>query len=97
MKRRQMAIEGLQVFLIALCIVIPSKLNAQSERPFVPKDFQVPEKLETERFRLRMLTVNDVVKDFDAVKGWVKTAWPFKNASYPGRDVDWKAWEGVPE
>jgi len=33
----------------------------------VPPDFQVPWGLETERFRLRMLTVNDLVKDFDAV------------------------------
>jgi len=33
--------------------------------PFIPKDFKIPEKLETERFRLRMLTVNDVVKDYD--------------------------------
>ena len=36
-------------------------------KTFVPKDFQVPEKLETATFRLRMLTVNDVVKDYDAV------------------------------
>lgn len=35
--------------------------------PFVPKDFVVPERLETAEFRLRMLTVNDVVKDYDAV------------------------------
>lgn len=35
--------------------------------PFIPKEFQVPEKLETSEFRLRMLTVNDVVKDYDAV------------------------------
>jgi len=58
---------GFHVLLVALCVVIPSGLNAQSGRPFVPKDFQVPDKLETERFRLRMLTVNDVVKDYDAV------------------------------
>lgn len=31
------------------------------------KDFTPPEKLETARFRLRCLTVNDVVKDYDAV------------------------------
>lgn len=36
-------------------------------KPLVPSDFKVPEKLETEKFRLRMLTVNDVVKDYDAV------------------------------
>ena len=35
--------------------------------PFVPKNFTVPEKLETDTFRLRMLSVNDVVKDYDAV------------------------------
>jgi hypothetical protein len=43
------------------------ELTAQSMRPFVPRDFEVPEKLETKSFRLRMLTVNDVVKDYDAV------------------------------
>ena len=34
---------------------------------FVPTDFLVPESLECEGFRLRMLTVNDVVRDYDAV------------------------------
>lgn len=33
----------------------------------VPGDFEVPDGLEHERFRLRMLTVEDVVKDFDAI------------------------------
>ena len=32
--------------------------------PFVPADFAVPQSLETDEFRLRMLTVNDVVKDY---------------------------------
>ncbi len=36
-------------------------------KKFVPENFQVPEKLETDTFRLRMLTVHDVVKDYDAV------------------------------
>lgn len=40
---------------------------AQSPFPVLAREFDVPESLETERFRLRMLTVNDVVKDFDAV------------------------------
>lgn len=47
--------------------------------PFVPKDFSVPAMLETAEFRLRMLTVHDVVKDFDAVMTSVdhlKTIWP---------------------
>jgi hypothetical protein len=46
---------------------------------FVPADFVVPEKLETDEFRLRMLTVNDVVKDYDAVISSTehcKTIWP---------------------
>ena len=50
---------------------------------FVEKSFKVPEKLETEEFRLRMLTVNDVVKDYDAVMSSIdelKTIW---------QDSDW--------
>lgn len=46
--------------------------------PFVPSDFHAPATLETDEFRLRMLTVNDVVKDFDAVMSSVehcKTIW----------------------
>ncbi len=35
--------------------------------PFVPREFKIPEVLETNKFRLRMLTVDDVVKDYDAV------------------------------
>jgi len=34
---------------------------------FVPADFEVPQNLETEHFRLRMLAVEDVEKDFEAV------------------------------
>lgn len=34
----------------------------------VAEDFVVPAGLEHERFRLRMLTVDDVEKDFDAIK-----------------------------
>ena len=33
----------------------------------VPDDFEVPAVLEHPRFRQRMLTVNDFVKDYDAV------------------------------
>jgi len=52
--------------------------------PFVPQDFAVPSVLETAEFRLRMLTVHDVVKDYDAVMSsvehlksiWSRSAWP---------------------
>lgn len=36
-------------------------------RPFVPRDFSVPERLEHTDFQLRMLTVRDVLADFEAV------------------------------
>jgi hypothetical protein len=35
--------------------------------PLVPADFDVPLALDVPRFRLRMLTIHDVVKDYDAV------------------------------
>lgn len=34
---------------------------------FVPADFAVPQVFETDLFRIRMLAVGDVVKDYDAV------------------------------
>ena len=36
-------------------------------RGLVPDDFEVPVGMETDRYRLRMLSINDVVKDYDAV------------------------------
>ena len=36
-------------------------------KKFIRDDFIVPEKLETDKFRLRMLTVDDVEKDYEAV------------------------------
>jgi hypothetical protein len=51
-------------------------------QPFVPTGFNVPEKLETPEFRIRTLTVNDAVKDYDAVVTSVehlKTVWPGSN------------------
>ena len=38
-----------------------------SKTTFLPKDFKIPQQLETNRLRLRMLKVSDVVKDYDAV------------------------------
>ena len=54
--------------IIGITIMSQSSISyAQSSHPFVDPEFEVPATLETDRFRLRMLTVNDVVKDFDAV------------------------------
>ena len=38
-----------------------------SKIELLPKDFKVPQQLETSRLRLRMLKASDVVKDYDAV------------------------------
>lgn len=46
---------------------LSSASHAQSAFPLLDPEFKVPETLETDRFHLRMLTVNDVVKDYDAV------------------------------
>jgi len=39
----------------------------QSSDSFVSSNFEIPESFVTDKFRLRMLTVNDVIKDYDAV------------------------------
>ncbi len=62
-------------------------------KKFVPADFKIPETLETNRFRLRMLTIKDVKLDYDAVMTSIdhlqKTKpfgpnykWPTKDLSY---------------
>lgn len=57
---------------------------------FIPSNFNPPQTLATDEFRLRMLTINDVVKDYDAVmtsvdhiKGVFGTndSWPDNNLS----------------
>ena len=51
----------------------------EKSNTFVADDFIVPEGLQTFEFRLRMLTVNDLVKDYDAVMSSVehlKSVWP---------------------
>ena len=53
--------------LTLFSLIMTTSSYAQSPRPFVSEEFGIPEVLETRRFRLRMLTVNDVVKDFEAV------------------------------
>lgn len=71
--------------IFALLITMPAIVAAQSPHPFVPGDFDVPEQLETDKYRLRMLAVSDVVKDYDAVMSsgdhiqqnvWPGSSWP---------------------
>jgi hypothetical protein len=189
MKQHRLAVVA--VVVAAWLILSPSSVDAQSGQPFVPSDFDVPAGLEADRFILRMLTVNDVVKDYDAVmtsidhlqgvfgpqskwpkpdlsleqdlidlgwhqkefqrrssfaytvmspseseclgcvyvvptskkgyeaavylwvrksefdkgldpflfravKGWISTKWPFETTAFPGREIDWEAWQEIP-
>ena len=48
------------------CSFLPL-LAKGADEPFVPEEFAVPAELVCERFKLRMLTVDDAVKDYDAV------------------------------
>jgi len=44
-----------------------NKEKSISKDEFVPNDFEVPPLLETDLFRLRMLSIDDVEKDYEAV------------------------------
>ena len=59
-----------QVFLVIVCLC--STLGCREEevtpeKPFIPSSFVVPGVFETDQFRLRMLSVEDVEKDYEAV------------------------------
>lgn len=58
---------------------------------FVPDDFIVPEKFETERLRLRMLATDDVVKDYEAVMTSIEHLQslcpPYVSAVWPQEDM----------
>ena len=65
--------------------------------PLVPPGFSVPVSLVTDEFRLRMLTVHDVVKDYDAVmtsrehlRGVFgpKSTWPAADLSFEQDLID---------
>ena len=59
-------------------------MGSRSKRHFVPAEFAVPSELVTTNFTLRMLSVDDVEKDFEAVtssaarlsKVWPDSGWP---------------------
>ncbi len=55
------------VFLSFILMLGFSGITMSQNKPFVPSEFHVPFVLENEHFRFRMLTVNDVIKDYDAV------------------------------
>ena len=59
-------------------------MGSRSKRPFVPTKFVVPNEFATANFTLRMLSIDDVEKDFEAVtssaarvsKVWPDSGWP---------------------
>ena len=59
-------------------------MGSRSKRPFVPTEFVVPGEFATANFTLRMLSIDDVEKDFEAVtssaarvsKVWPDSGWP---------------------
>lgn len=59
----------MKYYWVGLSLMISMLLNGSLAlaQPFVPADFEVPVIFENQYFRFRTLTVNDVVKDYDAV------------------------------
>lgn len=83
-------------WLMLVLVTLPGLCFAQSP-PFVPADFEVPTVFENEHFRIRTLTVNDVVKDYDAVMSSVEhlqgvfgpdSTWPSPDLSFEQDLID---------
>lgn len=60
-------------------------------KKFIPPDFKIPEGFETDRFRLRMLTIHDVEIDYDAVMASIEHLQKTKpfgpNHQWPTKDL----------
>jgi hypothetical protein len=85
------------ILVIAILLfVFPQIISAQNNS-FVPNEFKVPDKLENEYLRIRMLSVNDVVKDYDAVMTSIdhlqgvfgpKSKWPSTDLTFEQDLID---------
>lgn len=87
---------NLKSCLVLLTTIFATHSFAQTP-PWVPADFEVPLVFETEDFRIRTLTVNDVVKDYDAVMSSVdhlqgvfgpNSTWPEADLSFEQDLID---------
>ena len=75
---------GDRVALVLATLSMASSGMAASSYPFEPSDFTIPSTLEPTNYRHRMLTVHDLIKDFDAVisssvklrEVWPASDWP---------------------
>lgn len=83
--------------LTLIAIVAGQTMLLAQSKPFVPADFTIPEILETSAFKARMLTVNHVVKDYDAVMTSIdhlkgvfgpKSKWPSTNLTFEQDLID---------
>lgn len=84
------------VILNVFSFMINPQIISSQNKPFVPNHFKVPDTLENEHFRIRMLTVNDVVKDYDAVMSSIEhlqemypsSSWPTKELTFEQDLID---------
>ena len=64
------------------------------KKKFIPTAYVIPEVLETDRFRLRMLTVKDVKLDYDAVMTSIEHLQKTKpfgpNHKWPAKDLSFE-------
>lgn len=75
------------LFSSTLILLFSVTMFSQNQ-PFVPSDFKIPDTLENQHFRIRMLTVNDVVKDYDAVMTSIEDLQKmFPLSSWPSSDL----------
>ena len=86
-----------RIILTTIILFVLPQLVLSQNNPFVSEDFKVPDTLENEHFRIRMLTVNDVVKDYDAVMSSIdhlqgvfgpNSGWPSKDLSFEQDLID---------
>lgn len=77
-----------KIFLTTILVLALNLTAFSQNKPFVPVDFKVPDTLKNEYFKIRMITINDAVKDYDAVMTSIdhlrgvfgpESKWPSKN------------------
>jgi len=55
------------IILTTIILFVLPKIVFSQNNPLIPADFKIPEMFQNEHFKIRMLTVSDIVKDYDTV------------------------------
>ncbi len=85
------------IILTTIVLFVLPEIVFSQNNPFIPADFKIPELFENEHFKIRMLTVNDVLKDYDAVMSSIdhlqgvfgtNSKWPSKDLSIEQNFID---------